>query len=57
MIAFDSYEDSHIVDMTVEALIDQLHSLASEGRLSEAKEVALKIKELQNPGRSAMMIR
>ena len=57
MIAFDSYEDSHIVDMTVEALIDQLHSLASEGRIIEAKEVAQKIKDLQNPSRSAMIVK
>jgi soluble cytochrome b562 len=47
MFAYDAYDDSHIVDFTVEALIDQLHSLASEGRLSEAKEIAQKIKELK----------
>lgn len=57
MIAYDSYDDSNVVDMTVEALIDQLHSLASEGKIVEAKEVAQKIKDLQTPSKSAMMIR
>ena len=39
------YQD--FMDKTIEALIDRLHSLASEGRLGEAKEVADQIKELQ----------
>lgn len=48
---FDYMHDyKSVLDMTVEALIDQLHSLASEGRLSEAIEVADQIKELQKSG-------
>lgn len=47
MIAYDNYDDSNIVDITVETLIDQLHSLASEGKIVEAKEVAQQIKILQ----------
>jgi hypothetical protein len=47
MIAYDSYDDSNVVDLTVETLIDKLHSLASEGRIAEAKKVADKIKDLQ----------
>lgn len=47
MIAYDKYEDSNLVDLTVETLIDQLHSLASEGRIHEAKEIAQQIKQLQ----------
>lgn len=47
MIAYNNYDDSDILDLTVETLIDQLHSLASEGRLSEAKQIAQQIKELQ----------
>ena len=39
-----------VMDKTIEALIDQLHSLASEGRLSEAKEIADQIKQLQKSG-------
>ena len=44
MIAYDSYDDSNVVDLTVETLIDKLHSLASEGKLAEAKKVARQIK-------------
>ncbi len=55
MIAYDSFDNSRVVDMTTEALIDQLHSLTSEGRLSEAKEVAQKIRDLQKSPKSAMM--
>jgi soluble cytochrome b562 len=47
MIAYDSYDDSNVVDFTVEALIDQLHSLASEGKIVEAKKIADQIKVLQ----------
>ena len=47
MIAYDNYDDSNIVDKTVETLIDKLHSLASEGKIVEAKEVAQQIKILQ----------
>lgn len=47
MIAYDSYEDSTIVDLTVEMLIDKLHSLASEGKLDEATKLASKIKDLK----------
>jgi soluble cytochrome b562 len=47
MIAYDNYDDSRIVDKTVETLIDKLHSLASEGKLVEAKKVAKQIKILQ----------
>ena len=47
MIAYHSYDDSNIVDLTVETLIDKLHSLACEGRIVEAKKVAQQIKELQ----------
>ena len=36
-----------VMDKTIETLIDQLHSLASEGRLSEAKKVADQIKQMQ----------
>jgi soluble cytochrome b562 len=39
-----------VMDKTIEALVDQLHSLACEGRLSEAKEIAAQIKELQKTG-------
>lgn len=55
MIAYDSFDNSRVVDMTTEALIDQLHGLTSEGRLSEAKEVAQKIRDLQKSPKSAMM--
>ena len=47
MIAYDNYEDSNLVDKTVEPLIDKLHSLASEGKIVEAKKVAQQIKILQ----------
>jgi len=47
MIAYDSYDQSDIVDKTVETLIDKLHSLASEGKIVEAKEIAQRIKDLQ----------
>jgi len=47
MIAYDTYDESDIVDKTVETLIDQLHSLASEGKIVEAKEIAQQIKILQ----------
>jgi len=47
MIAYDSYDQSDIVDKTVETLIDKLHSLASEGKIVEAKEIAQQIKDLQ----------
>lgn len=40
-------EHKTVMDKTIEALIDKLHSLASEGRLGEAKEIADQIKELQ----------
>ncbi|MDA0778250.1 MAG: hypothetical protein O3C19_04170 [Bacteroidetes bacterium] len=46
MIAYDQFEDSNVVDFTVEALIDQLHSYISEGKLSEAQEIAYQIKQL-----------
>jgi len=36
-----------VMDKTIEALIDKLHSLASEGRLGEAKEIADRIKQMQ----------
>jgi soluble cytochrome b562 len=44
MIAYDSYDDSNVVDLTVETLIDKLHSLASEGKIDEAKKIARQIK-------------
>ena len=43
-------EHQTVMDKTIEALIDQLHSLASEGRLSEAKQIADQIKQLQKSG-------
>ena len=44
---YESKEYQTCMDMTVEEMIDKLHSLASEGRIVEAKEIAQQIKELQ----------
>lgn len=46
MIAYDQFEDSNVVDFTVETLIDKLHSYISEGKLNEAQLIASQIKEL-----------
>jgi len=43
-------EHQTVMDKTIETLIDQLHSLASEGRLGEAKQIADQIKQLQKSG-------
>jgi len=44
------FYDSEIYQSSVDALVDQLHELVSQGKISDAKLVADRIRELQAVG-------
>ena len=44
------FYDSEIYQSSVDALVDQLHELVSQGNISDAKLVADRIRELQAVG-------